>query len=487
MRLSMWILADWLKKYNPQTRIQDGKCVLRNARLFSEGVRLDSADVFIGSMKEFSFEDNDRVICVQGHDMMLLETKDGDEILNEILDAFDYYNFWSDTLRARVREGASLQDLLQESGQVLDYPILVCDPGYFVTASYGMDKIDFESDTANENLTEMRKNGILPMKTILAINDDERIRVNSRKAYVMDYEELGSPCICRNIYSQNRHVGWLLMILQHEDITRGLMQLLDELGDIMEYWSDLNSRREELLSYNDVFQQILLESDTDQQKQSTRLRSIGWYPEDPKQIIALDAIEGSRLGMEFYRRKLERLGNGCFTVSTSDGMALVINRRIIDYEDFLEKLKEFMEQTNSWCGISPEFCNIFEMKEPLAMASSAARLGDHLVGSVTDFEDCALFYALEILKENTSSYILHPAIEILRKYDRKNHTDLANTLRVFLDCERNYIQSAGQLFIHRNTLLYRLKRIRELTGLDLDSKNVRLHLQLSFLLSDSGC
>ena len=36
MRISMWMLADWLQRYAPVTRIEQGQRVLRNARLYSE-------------------------------------------------------------------------------------------------------------------------------------------------------------------------------------------------------------------------------------------------------------------------------------------------------------------------------------------------------------------------------------------------------------------------------------------------------------------
>ena len=35
MRLSMWILADWLKEYTPEAHVTQGGRTLRNARIFS--------------------------------------------------------------------------------------------------------------------------------------------------------------------------------------------------------------------------------------------------------------------------------------------------------------------------------------------------------------------------------------------------------------------------------------------------------------------
>ena len=36
--------------------------------------------------------------------------------------------------------------------------------------------------------------------------------------------------------------------------------------------------------------------------------------------------------------------------------------------------------------------------------------------------------------------------------------------------------------MHRNTVLYRLERVREITGLDLDDANVRLRLHLALCI-----
>lgn len=37
----------------------------------------------------------------------------------------------------------------------------------------------------------------------------------------MDYEELGSLCICRNLFSRNRHIGWVLCAVPEETVSMG--------------------------------------------------------------------------------------------------------------------------------------------------------------------------------------------------------------------------------------------------------------------------
>ena len=56
-------------------------------------------------------------------------------------------------------------------------------------------------------------------------------------------------------------------------------------------------------------------------------------------------------------------------------------------------------------------------------------------------------------------------------------------MEVYLQLERNVVQTAKTLFIHRSTLFYRLDRIRKLVELDLDKESERFYLQLSFLLN----
>ena len=48
------------------------------------------------------------------------------------------------------------------------------------------------------------------------------------------------------------------------------------------------------------------------------------------------------------------------------------------------------------------------------------------------------------------------------------------TLAQYLDCGGNYDQAAAALVIHRSTLRYRLRRIRELTNLDLADVDGRI-------------
>jgi hypothetical protein len=57
----------------------------------------------------------------------------------------------------------------------------------------------------------------------------------------------------------------------------------------------------------------------------------------------------------------------------------------------------------------------------------------------------------------------------LQDYDADHGTELVRTLRVFLDCSGSWTRAAEAMFVHVNSLRYRIRRVEELTGRDLGS------------------
>src|ERR1022692_2729291 len=64
-------------------------------------------------------------------------------------------------------------------------------------------------------------------------------------------------------------------------------------------------------------------------------------------------------------------------------------------------------------------------------------------------------------------------------YDAAHNTDLLRSLRVFYRHDRRLAEAAGELFIHKHTLAYPLKRIGELTGRDLSDVQVMTEVCLA--------
>jgi purine catabolism regulator len=112
------------------------------------------------------------------------------------------------------------------------------------------------------------------------------------------------------------------------------------------------------------------------------------------------------------------------------------------------------------------------------------QLGERLqIKQVVQFSSLGVYQLLVQLEEIPAvRHFTDQVIGPLVAYDEQHNSSLVKTIDAYFDHHGNISQTAESLFIHRNTLLYRLDRIQELTRHDLNQSNMRLALHLSLKL-----
>ena len=104
-------------------------------------------------------------------------------------------------------------------------------------------------------------------------------------------------------------------------------------------------------------------------------------------------------------------------------------------------------------------------------------------GGRTFFEETKLNrLLLSIPKTDTLQQIIEETIQPLLEYDAKKQTELVQTFMTYQYFRGNVSQTARALFIHRQTLLYRLRKIENLSGLTLIDSDDSFLLELSLRL-----
>ncbi len=94
---------------------------------------------------------------------------------------------------------------------------------------------------------------------------------------------------------------------------------------------------------------------------------------------------------------------------------------------------------------------------------------------------CARKYE-ELFSSNDIIYLVHPGLIALSRYDLKHTTNLRDLLYCYLSNDRNLSRTAKEMFMHRNTVLNKLSKIREIIDDDLDNYAVRFRLTFSFMI-----
>jgi DNA-binding PucR family transcriptional regulator len=70
----------------------------------------------------------------------------------------------------------------------------------------------------------------------------------------------------------------------------------------------------------------------------------------------------------------------------------------------------------------------------------------------------------------------------LLDYDRKHHAEMLATLRAWLDAFGDVNRAAATVHVHPNTFRYRMRRLTEISGIDLDDPDARFGAMLQLRL-----
>lgn len=157
-------------------------------------------------------------------------------------------------------------------------------------------------------------------------------------------------------------------------------------------------------------------------------------------------------------------------------------RRIV--EEMREQLAARTPSGLVGAGISYPAASLSGLREAYREAKDALSIANELGDreAVTFYGDLKLFQLLLALKDRNLDHLRRfhkETLGLLVEHDDRKQGDLIRTLNGFFEANGNLAKAAEALDVHRNTLVYRLERIAELTQMNLDDADNRLILHLA--------
>ena len=122
-------------------------------------------------------------------------------------------------------------------------------------------------------------------------------------------------------------------------------------------------------------------------------------------------------------------------------------------------------------------------------AERALQLGTQLFGAgrATRFEELGAFRVLfQMHGTPEADDFQEEMLGALEAYDREHRADLVSTLDAYFAAGCSPRETATRLHLHRNTVLYRLQRIADISGRRLDDPATRFAMQLALGLRRTG-
>lgn len=220
--------------------------------------------------------------------------------------------------------------------------------------------------------------------------------------------------------------------------------------------------------------------------------------DDPHVILVLRWMDPDAPSL----RRLETTVNWLLTnhdrpalVHVYGGQHICIFQALKDAEDLetahelsrrlLEQVKAEFPNARLIGGMSGPTKDLAQWPEVYTQALQAMQVGErlNLANQIVEFNSLGVFQLLcELESIQTVRDFAQQIIGPLAEYDEQHRGSLVKTVDAYFAHHGNISQTAESLFVHRNTLLYRMERIQELTGQDLNNSDMRLSLHLALKL-----
>jgi len=363
-----------------------------------------------------------------------------------------------------------LQSLIDKAREIIGHPMVVHDMGYKILAtSYDAHNvINFVSDeNGNKYINEET------IQLIRSRNLTEQVRKKGSAEYIQKSEPLRGTVL--SLIKINgieiAHFAVYEADTKFEEIDYKLIEKITPLLAV-ELQKDNTFNIEKRLIPNYVLTDLLEGKSLDEDTIRKKLHYLNWIKEQDLYIMVISdktrrTLDTKIAPVALVLKDFIPLTN-C-VVYQSDIVAF-IPKLLYTWlsSDNTNYFISFLENNALKAGISLKFSKLSECKRYYSQATKSLEIGKRLNIPLTNFKETSFNVLSDLI---TSKYdfmdFCHPAIVQLMDFDKKNNTNLLYTLQTYLEYMAAPNQAATVLCIHRNTLFYRINKIKELTGIQL--------------------
>ncbi len=482
MKLSMWMFADWLKEFYPQPDIKSNAFDIEAVRLFASDVVLDQHTMYVGRLRDLFKNGSDHVICVHNNDMLLLDTTELEEVLNCVLNAFAFYTNWDNTMMNLLTSGAMLQDLMDASAEVLKNPAFILDSGQRHLAhnqNFGVGEVD-------EMWDYLLKQGSCEMDFLIRFNQFDPERLGRRGIYTYEEPVFPNRAWHYNFLLDGNFLGTATYIDLDQSATEGMRNCFLLFCQYADQWFQLHILEQESLILDEQIRSVVSDPRTESSELCRRLELYGWKETDSLMFLKLDAPYQPFNINAHLCHALNADFSNLYAVTVELSICVLCNLTKKSFQETAGRLLPWLKSGKYYATAGRTFTMKDSFYHHYRYVEKISVFVEKEPGYLYDGTRYVFLYLLSEMQNTVAGEALHPALQTLRAYDGRHHTAFYETLRIYLRNERNIADTARELNLHRNSLLYRLKRLEELVEDNLDDPLVRLHLMLSFEIEHAG-
>ncbi len=384
--------------------------------------------------------------------------------------------------------GNGLQYLVDTASGLFGNPIYVIDLQHkYLAISAGIvpDNIFFQEEHSAGYISTA---GI---QYILKHRLDEKIRQCSNALY--HYNELVEKSMLIDVIEiQGIEVGHVMMLECEQTFRDFEQEFFHRFSKLisMELQKDTTFKRNKGVMYSYFLADLIRHPAKNTQDIRKRLKTMGYQLKETFYIIAIPSLgySSSDLKVEVILERLRYILSGNIYVIYENTIVFLLsrdmNQHLSGYE--MQQLETYLLANDLKAGVSNFFQNLEDTPRFYEQAVSSVLLGLKLnaPASIYYYKDYYLYQMLESYEKENSKirYLIQPGLMKLYLYDKEHGTDFINTMTEFLKHPGQPSTIAQNLHIHKNTLLYRMGKVKQITGCEFLEGEEYMNYNLSMMI-----
>ncbi len=242
-----------------------------------------------------------------------------------------------------------------------------------------------------------------------------------------------------------------------------------------------------------LFQEILTNN---QIVEEARPQLMSAFDVDGNFQVVLISVEGSDNFNAIERRKIAFQIELCFEKIDSsyaffwyDGYFVLIvnNLKADELKVIIDKMhkraKKRIDDKRVYLGIGSQMKDLGQVYLSYKRAKAAILMAMQFELPIVFFEDMGVYQILFSIEDKQILIeMYHRLLQPLIDYDQKHHGELEKTLFYYLIYGESQITMAKNLYMHRNTINYRMNKIKELLNCQLDTFEEKVPYMLSYYI-----
>lgn len=475
MLLNMWMITNQLAVLEPELHL------LEEEELEIRGIRLYSTD----SGYLYIYQQENDCVCSYKKEYFILANVNLEIAFGILQEIFEFYEEWENNMLEWVQI-RDFQKIADSCNSVLNNPMVILDDNYKVL---GMSS-QYKSDEADEEWRYLSENGYSSIKAVRELHQrnimekygslEDRNTIRRVKL-----EQFGFVNICKFIRYNHILCGRLVVLEKNRLFSRGDVYFLQKIADITAPYIQISDAADSSYTGNSIFNLLLDEKNFDEDVLSMQIKYFDWEERDEYYLLLIDfkGDDKNKMALQLMRIAFLKYARECYTLVHHGRIVVIGNGSKCRMGELVDKIKDIVIRNEAECFGSLELEDIHRIPYLYRQIDTyCTKLPEHKK-HIYFFREYAVDYILSSCDKKEKLYACAPEI---RKYYESNGIDnYLEVVKTYLLTHESLVHTAKKLYIHRNTMIYRLTKATELMNLDLSSGENCFYYLLSIRLLEN--